>query len=54
MDTDYAIRKDEPEIIETSTKEEKVLYEQWEQSNHLSVMFIKTCISVKPEKTLIF
>ena len=27
MDIDYAIRKDEPEITETNTKEEKVLYE---------------------------
>ena len=45
MDIDYAIRKYEPEITETSTKEEKVLHEQWEQSNRLSVMFIKTSIS---------
>ena len=45
MDIDYAIRKDELEIIETSTKEEKVLHEQWERSNRLSFMFIKTSIS---------
>ena len=45
MDIDYAIRKNEPEITEISTKEEKVLHEQWERSNRLSVMFIKTSIS---------
>ena len=45
MDIDYAIRKDEPEITETRTKEEKVLHEQWERSNRLIVMFIKTSIS---------
>ena len=45
MDIDYAIRKDKPEITEASTKEEKVLYEQWERSNRLNVMFIKTSIS---------
>ena len=42
MDIDYAIRKDEPQITKTSTKEEKVFHEQWEQLNHLNVMFIKT------------
>ena len=46
MDIDYAIRKDKPTIIDTNTIVEKVLYEQWEQSNRLSVMFIKTKISV--------
>ena len=45
MDIDYAIRKDEPQITKTSTKEENVLQEQWERSNHLNVMFIKTSIS---------
>ena len=45
MDIDYVIRKDELEIIEISTKEEKVLHEHWERSNRLSVMFIKTSIS---------
>ena len=44
MDIDYAIRKDEPEITETITKEEKVLHEQWELSHRLSVMFIKTSV----------
>ncbi|RVW22647.1 hypothetical protein CK203_100643 [Vitis vinifera] len=45
MDIDYAIRKDKPTIIDTSTTTEKALYEQWEQSNRLSLMFIKTKIS---------
>ena len=45
MDIDYAIRKDKETIIDTSTTAEKALYEQWEQSNRLSLMFIKTKIS---------
>lgn len=45
MDIDYAIRKDNPTIIDTKTIAEKALYEQWEQSNLLSLMFIKTKIS---------
>ncbi|XP_059285633.1 uncharacterized protein LOC132039108 [Lycium ferocissimum] len=45
MDIDYAIRKDEPPINEISTQAETALYEQWESSNRLSVMFIKTKIS---------
>lgn len=44
MDIDYAIRKDKPIITATSTTEEKALYEQWERSNLLSMMFIKTKI----------
>ncbi|XP_068636023.1 uncharacterized protein [Aristolochia californica] len=46
MDIDYAIRKDEPPAItKTSTSAEIALYEQWERSNRLSMMFIKTRIS---------
>ncbi|KAL0442103.1 UNVERIFIED_CONTAM: hypothetical protein Sradi_0149200 [Sesamum radiatum] len=46
MDIDYAIRKTEPApIIETSEPDEVDLYEKWERSNCLSVMFIKTKIS---------
>ncbi|CAL9098064.1 unnamed protein product [Musa textilis] len=46
MDIDYAIRKDEPPIVtNTSTPTEVALYERWERSNRLSVMFIKTKIT---------
>ena len=46
MDIDYAIRKDEPPAItETSEHDVVDLYEKWERSNRLSVMFIKTNIS---------
>ena len=45
MDIDYAIRKDMPPINEISTQDEIFLHEQWERSNRLSVMFIKTKIS---------
>ena len=46
MDIDYAIRKDEPlGITETNTLDIVDLYEKWERSNRLSVMFIKTNIS---------
>ena len=50
MDIDYAIRKDEPPgITETSTPDAVDLYEKWERSNRLSVMFIKTkiCASIR-------
>ena len=47
MDIDYAIRKSEPpEVIEENTPAEVTLYERWERSNRLSVMFIKTKITV--------
>ena len=45
MNIDYAIRKYESIIIATNIANEKALYERWEQSNHLSVIFIKTKIS---------
>ncbi|RZB42467.1 Retrovirus-related Pol polyprotein from transposon TNT 1-94 [Glycine soja] len=46
MDIDYAIRKDEPPAItDESSPADVALYEWWEQSNRLSVMFIKTKIS---------
>ena len=47
MDIEYAIRKEEPDpITETSTAEAVCLYDKWERSNRLSMMFIKTKISV--------
>lgn len=47
MDIDYAIRKDEPPALtNTSTVVDITLYERWERSNRLSMMFIKTKISV--------
>ncbi|WKA11316.1 hypothetical protein VitviT2T_028826 [Vitis vinifera] len=47
MDIDYAIRKDEPhKITNTGTPDEILLYEHWDKSNRLSVMYIKTKISV--------
>ena len=45
MDIDYAIRKDKPTISHASTPDEIALYERWERSNRLGVMFIKTKIS---------
>ncbi|XP_073107299.1 uncharacterized protein [Elaeis guineensis] len=46
MDIDYAIRKEEPHApTDTSTSAEVALYEQWERSNRLSMMFIETHIS---------
>ena len=46
MDIDYAIRKYEPLALSIiSTKAEIELYDKWERSNRLSIMFIKTHIS---------
>lgn len=46
MNIDYAIRKDEPPaIINESTPPAIALYERWERSNRLSVMFIKTKVT---------
>ena len=45
MDIDYAIRKDEPPALTaTSNQAEITLYNHWERSNHLSVLFIKAKI----------
>ena len=46
MDIDYTIRKEEPApITETSSAEDVCIYDKWERSNRLSMMFIKTKIS---------
>ena len=46
MDIDYAIQKDEPpKVTDASTSVEIVLYERWERSNRLSLMFIKSKIN---------
>ncbi|KAL5825733.1 hypothetical protein ACOSQ3_021796 [Xanthoceras sorbifolium] len=46
MDIDYAIRKNEPPAItDTNSVTDTALYEKWERSNRLSVMFIKAKIS---------
>ncbi|XP_031255335.1 uncharacterized protein LOC116113315 [Pistacia vera] len=45
IDLDYALRKEEPLTpTNTSTQAEIALYEQWERSNRLSIMFIKSHI----------
>ena len=44
MDIDYAIRKYEPILTEPSTPAQLALHKPWEQSNCLSVMYIKTKI----------
>lgn len=44
MEIDYAIQKYEPPIDNTNTKAYIDLYDKWELSNCLSVMFIKTKI----------
>ena len=46
MDIDSAIRKNEPNpITETNTVKAVCLYDKWERSNRLSMMFIKTKLS---------
>ena len=46
MDIDDAIRKNEPpKPIETSSASAISLYDRWERSNRLSMMYIKTKIS---------
>ena len=45
MDIDYAIRKDKPLIEDNNTEVVIALYDKWERSDRLSVMFIKTKIS---------
>uniref|UniRef100_A0A803KUF5 Uncharacterized protein n=1 Tax=Chenopodium quinoa TaxID=63459 RepID=A0A803KUF5_CHEQI len=50
IDIGYAIRIDEPpSTTEDSTQDAISLYEKWERSNRLPVMFIKTeiCASIR-------
>ncbi|XP_048429385.1 uncharacterized protein LOC125472234 [Pyrus x bretschneideri] len=46
MDLDLALYGDEPPMpTESSTQEGKAMYEQWERSNRLSLMLIKSSVS---------
>ncbi|GAV80689.1 hypothetical protein CFOL_v3_24149, partial [Cephalotus follicularis] len=43
MDVDLALRVDEPPILaELSAPTERVAYERWERSKHLSIMLMKS------------
>ena len=44
MDIDYVIRKGQPSAISASTNAAIELYKNWERSNRLSIMFIKSHI----------
>lgn len=45
VDINYTIRNDKPiEIIDTNTTTDISLYEKWEQSNQIIMLFIKTKI----------
>ncbi|GJZ79437.1 putative RNA-directed DNA polymerase [Tanacetum coccineum] len=47
MDLDHALRVDPPATLTAeSTVDQKRSYEQWERSNHMSLMFIKNSMSV--------
>ncbi|OIV90239.1 hypothetical protein TanjilG_01435 [Lupinus angustifolius] len=47
VDIDYDIRKPEPPAItEVCTLDQVDLYEKWERSNRIRVMFIKIKVSV--------
>ncbi|XP_038999464.1 uncharacterized protein LOC120125009 [Hibiscus syriacus] len=43
---DYAIRKSKPHITETITQVDLVLYEKWERSNRLNIMFIRSKVPI--------
>ena len=46
MDINYPIRHDKPPVMDDDSKPHEInLYESWERSNHLRVMFIKTKLS---------
>ncbi|KAL4319722.1 hypothetical protein GQ457_18G015860 [Hibiscus cannabinus] len=42
LDIDYAISKSEPNITDNNNQADLALYEKWERSNRLSIMFIKS------------
>ncbi|KAL4325263.1 hypothetical protein GQ457_11G002710 [Hibiscus cannabinus] len=44
LDIDYAIMKSEPSITDNNNQADLALYEKWERSNRLSIMFIKSKI----------
>ncbi|KAH1097828.1 hypothetical protein J1N35_014749 [Gossypium stocksii] len=46
LDIDYALRRYEPYVTETSTGDDLDLYEEWERSNYLTIMFIKSKIPI--------
>nr|GEZ56011.1 UBN2_2 domain-containing protein [Tanacetum cinerariifolium] len=47
MDLDHALRIDHPAALTAeSTTNQKRAYEQWERSNHMSLMIIKNSVSV--------
>ena len=53
VDIDYAIRKDEPPpITEDSQPDDVDLYEKWERSNRLCIIFIKTNISASIQSSV--
>ncbi|TXG57294.1 hypothetical protein EZV62_018607 [Acer yangbiense] len=50
MDLDFALRVEEPPALtESSTTQEKDIYDRWEQSNRLSLMLVKShiCKSIR-------
>jgi len=48
MDIDYAIRKDKPLVVtDESSPADVAIYERWERSNWLNMIFIKTKISAR-------
>ncbi|GAV82307.1 UBN2_2 domain-containing protein, partial [Cephalotus follicularis] len=47
MDLDYALRMEKPaEITDQSSSEQKFAYEKWERSNRISLMIMRSSISL--------
>lgn len=54
LDSDLSLRIDEPsQPSDTSTQTEQALYENWERSNHLSLMIIKNKIAKNIHKSIL-